>query len=241
LQQREIDALKRACLYSFIPNKLGYCGPPGSWEAFLAFISNPSEEQAPGVKQLLLHFFALHPYLELIAKANEKSAFDPEIIEAYWIGSDLLRNVQFRETQKTILSFQRSGLPRSIAEKKAACLPDGLLPHHSFHVLYVNFISKKVPPLIENLGNCLIQWAEVKSESEKGIEARGIGLFSEGGEFKIQEKAKKILDPFKISPKAGDFVSVHWGNAIEMLSEESLESLKKFTLLNLAALTPQRQ
>ena len=239
MQQREIDALKRACLYSFIPNRLGYCGPLGSWQAFLAFISSPIEEQAPGVKQLLQHFSALHPYLELIARANEKSAFDPEVIDAYWTGSDLLRNVRFREFQKTILSFQRSGLPRSIAEKKAVRLPDGLLPHHSAHVLYVNFISKKVLPVIENLSDCLIQWGEVKSESEKGIEARGIELFSEGGEFKIREKPKKILNPFKISPKAGDFVSVHWGNAIEILSEESLESLKKFTLLNLEALTPK--
>lgn len=241
MQQREIDALKRACLYSFIPNRLGYCGPPGCWEAFSSFIQSPAEGQAPAVRQLLQHFSALHPYLELIAKANEKSAFDPEAIEAYWLGNDLLLNVQFSEFQKTILSFQRSGLPRPIAEKKAACLPACLLPHHSAHVLYVNFISKKVPPLIENLGDCLIQWAEVKSESEKGIEARGIGLFSEGGEFKIREKSKKIQNPFKIKPKPGDFVSVHWGNAIEILSEESLKSLKKFTQLNLGALTPPHQ
>ena len=123
---------------------------------------------------MLQKFSALHPYLLLIAEANNLQPFDEQVIEAYWLGNSLLENVPFREMQKTILSLQKHGLPRRIAEKKAANLPEEMLPHHSMHVLYVNFLSQKVKPLIQNLGNCLIQWGEVQEKTAKGISIKGI-------------------------------------------------------------------
>lgn len=233
---KETDALKRACAYSFPPNRLGYCGPEQSFLFFREFLSNPSEENACKAKEMLKKFSALFPYLELIAKANGKQAFDAEAIEAYWIGNSLLENVSFRETQKAILSFQLHGLPRKIAEEKASNLPDGMPPHHSMHVLYVNFISKKVPALTENLSNCLIQWAKVKEISKNGIKAKGIELFSESKELKIREKEKTIENPFNLQLQEKDFVSVHWGSAIEKISEDEFKRLKKYTSVTIGLL-----
>ena len=122
LQQTEIDSLKKACLYSFPPNRLGYCGPENSWHQFQKFLSSPTEENASEAKELLKRFSALHPYLELIANANRLQPFDKEVVEAYWLGGSLLESVQYAEMQKTILAFQKFGLPRSIAERKAANL-----------------------------------------------------------------------------------------------------------------------
>ncbi len=241
MQQTEIDALKRACTYSFSPNKLGYCGPEGSWQAFGQFLSAPTEQNAVAAKEALRKFYALYPYLELIATANDLQPFDAEVIEAYWIGNGLLQNVQYSELQKTILSFQRFGLPRSIAEKKAAELPDELLPHHSTHVLYVNFINPKVQPVVENLGNCLIQWAEVKGETKKAIKVKGIELFSENGELKLREKEKIVQNPFNLQLKEKDLVTVHWGSVVEKISFDELKRLKKFTEETLAGLKPCNQ
>jgi len=242
LQQSEINALKRACAYSFSPNKLGYCGPEGSWHAFEEFLSAPNTEQnAVAAKEALQKFYALFPYLELIATANDLQPFDAKVIEAYWIGNELLNNVQYSEIQKTILSFQKFGLPRSIAEKKAAELPDALLPHHSMHVLYVNFISPKVKPIIENLGNCLIQWAEVKGEAKNGFKAKGIELFSENGELKLREKEKTVQNQFNLQLQPRDLISVHWQNAVEKISFDELKSLRKFTEGTIEAIKPQCQ
>ena len=179
----------------------------------------------------------MYPYIELIAKANSLELFDPQVIEAYWLGNSLLENVPFNEVQKTILSFQRHGLPRRIAEEKAAKLPDGMLPHHSLHVLYINFISPKVKPIVQNLSNCLVQWAVVLGETKKGIKVKGIELLSEAGELKLKEKEKAIQNPFNLSLNKKDAVSVHWGSAIELISKDQFRNLQRCTIKNLQTLT----
>ena len=234
--QNKIDALKKASLYSIPPNKLGYCGPTESWKVLNSFISNQDEQSAEEVKRLLTGFNALHPYLELIANANGLEPFDAEVIDAYWTGNQLLENVSYEETQKTILSFQHFGLPKSIAEKKASELPDGMLPHHSMHVLYMNFISQKVEPIVKNLSSCIVQWAKVLDETSKGIRIKGIELFAESGELKIGEKEKTIENPFDLQLQPKDLVTVHWGNAIECISKDQLRILKKYTEQTLSAI-----
>ena len=234
MPESNFSSLSRACKYSLIPNELGYCGPEGSFEEFLKFIKSPSAEGAEKVKPLLKEFNALFPYLELIARCNNLEPFNEQVIEAYWVGNSLLKSVSKRELQKTVLSFQSFGLPRSIAEKKAAELPNSMLPHHSFHVLYVNFISQKVKPIVQNLGECIVQWGSVLEESEKGIAVKGLSLFSESGELKLREKERILKNPFKLELNKADLVSVHWGNVVEKLSEEQENQLKKYTELTLS-------
>lgn len=229
MQPKEIDALKRACLYSIPPNRLGYCGPKGSWQAFEEFLSSPIQENALAAKSALVQFRALVPYLELIAEQNGMRPFDAEVIEAYWLGSPLLESISYKAIQGTILSLQKHGLPRHIAEKKASQLPEGILPHHSMHVLYINFISQKVPALIQNLSSCLVQWGEVQETNSSGITLKGIELISESGELKLREKTKAVQNPFSLDPQANDLVTVHWNQAIQTISQEQKRFLQKYT------------
>ena len=238
MPESDFSPLIRACKYSLIPNELGFCGPEGSFREFLKFIEAPSPEGAERVTPLLRGFNALFPYLDLIARCNELGPFSEQVVEAYWIGNSLLESVTKRELQKTVLSFQKFGLPRSIAEKKAVELPNGLLPHHSFHVLYVNFISQKVKPIVQNLGNCIVQWAKVTEQTDKGIVAKGFSLFSESNELKLREKKKTLKNPFKLELNNGDLISVHWGNAVEKLSEEQAKQLRHYSELTLEGLKP---
>ncbi|MBN2066943.1 MAG: hypothetical protein JW744_00565 [Candidatus Diapherotrites archaeon] len=236
MQQTELDALRKACLYSLPPNQLGYCGPKQSWQSFQEFLSTPSDALVPKTKGLLSEFYAMFPYLELIAEANSLEPFSQEVIEAYWVGNSLLENIPHSKTQETILSFAKHGMPKSIAERKASGLPQGLLPHHSMHVLYVNFINPDVKPLVQNLSSCLIQWAEVKSLSKKGVEVKGIELISESGELKLREKIKTVQNQFSLGLKPKDLITVHWNSAIESISKDSLKNLKKFTDRTLAGI-----
>lgn len=233
--------MKKACLYSIPPNRLGYCGPENSWHHFQKFLSRPTEENASEAKELLKRFNALHPYLELIASANRLQPFDKEVVEAYWLGGNLLESVQYTEMQKTILNFQNFGLPRSIAERKAANLPDGMLPHHSMHVLYVNFISPKVKPFVQNLSKCLVQWATVKGQTNKGIRVKGVELLLESKELKLRESEKIVQNPFNLELHPRDLVSVHWKNAIEKISSDEVKDLKNCTEKALSAIRPDSQ
>jgi hydrogenase maturation factor len=233
---RIFEALTRASKYSFITNKLGYCGKEGSFSLLQDFIDAPSAEKEAAVKTALESFFGLHSYLKLIARCNNLEPFDERVIEAYWIGNRLLERVSLEALRETILSgLVQSGLPKQIAEKKASQLSPLMQPHHSFHVLHINFITKKLAPLVKNLSDCLIQWAEVKAVEEKKFLVKGIELLEEGCELKLKEREKRIGKGFALSAEKGDFVSVHWNSAIEILDEEQLKNLKKFTLKNLLA------
>jgi len=241
LSQEEINALKKACLYSIPPNWLGYCGPKDSFKAFQDFLSNPSQQNALAAKQQLQGFNALFPYLELIASENKLEPFSSEVVEAYWLGNSLLENISYHSIQQTILSLQKHGLPRSIAKKKASNLPNGVLPHHSMHVLFINFINPNVKPLIQNLSNCLIQWGTVQSTTTKGIRVKGVELFSESNQLKLREKIKTVQNPFSLDLKPKDLLTVHWGNAIEKISQDQQKNLKHFTEKTLTSISQSYQ
>jgi len=232
-----MDPLQFASAYSYITNKLDYCGKTGAYAELLDYIRAPSEEKHGHIKQLLSSFYGLRSYLQLIAESNEKDWLDFEVLESYWLGNKLLENVSLSDFQKTILSLQQFGLPRSLAEKKASLLPAGLLPHHSAHVLYVNFITPKLKPLIKNLSNCTILWAKVEGQKFDGrIIAKGVELVLQNRAFALREKKLLLANPFNLKVERKDFVSVHWNNAIALIEENQLENLKKFTMRNIEAI-----
>ncbi len=96
-------------------------------------------------------------YLKLIAQnTGHKDAFDPAVVEAYWIGSDLLDRVEVRQFHASI--EQRFG--KQVSQKQLEYLlgkaPAGARPHHSFNVFHLlRLIQEKTHPLYHT-ENCRI-------------------------------------------------------------------------------------
>lgn len=235
MHANELEAIRKACLYSLPPNKLGFCGEEQSWLSFQKFLSNPTEESLFNAKNSLQSFNALFPYLELIAEENSLNPFDGEVIEAYWIGNRLLENISLGAMQKTVLSFQKFGLPKRIVKQKAFSITEDMTPHHSFHVLHVNFISKKVKPVVKNLSNCLVLWGKVKKIEKGKIVALCPELFLESNQLKLRECEKRLENPFNLSPSKSTLVSVHWENAVEEISQKMFKDLRNYSFKNLEA------
>lgn len=232
-----INSLILACKYCFAPNQLGYCGPSGAHREFLDFIESPSAEEEKKIKGLFRRFYALYPYLALIAEKNNLQAFDEKAVEAYWLGSRLLNKVKENDIKNLILhEFSKPGLlPKNIAAKKAENLPKGIKLNHSFHVLYINSIAPKPAPLVNNLDKCLISWGKVEKPQKRNFLVKGTKLIFENNEFKLLEKRKKIAKGFVENVKRKDFVAVHWNKAVELLDEEKLDNLINYTGKNLRA------
>jgi len=232
-----MNSLELACRYSLPPNKLGYCGPQECSALLEKFIESPASADIEKVKKALGEFHALMPYIELIAEKNEMQAFDKEVLEAYWIGNSLLERVEAKDLQKLVLKdFLGKGfLPRGIAEEKAGSVKEGMTAHHSFHVLHINFLNSELSAIVKNISDCLVQWGEVKDVTVKGLRVKGVELFREGNELKLREKIKTVENPYSLEAGERDFVSVHWGQAIQVLSKDELSELKKYTLKNLEA------
>ena len=80
--------------YAFPPNNLQYCGPLTA-ATMHNYLSVDLAE--PELRDILEQFETLYPYLACIAEANNiPDPFDMRVIEAYWIGNDLLKKVSMK-------------------------------------------------------------------------------------------------------------------------------------------------
>lgn len=96
-------SLQHACKYSLTPHELGFCGPKKNCSEILQKSKNKKQ-----IKSTLKKFPAVYHYCKEIAKANKiKDSLREDVLEAYWIGNDLLKKAQYK---------------------------NGGYPHHSYHV-----------------------------------------------------------------------------------------------------------
>src|SRR6187431_2111543 len=76
--------------YAYGPNRFGYCGPDDADELLEAGAAG----QDRVLRALAQRFEGAYPYLALIARsAGIADPLDRRVVEAYWLGNDLLRAV----------------------------------------------------------------------------------------------------------------------------------------------------
>src|ERR1700720_3436122 len=80
----------------FMPNRLSYCGPVGDNRTLFDY--GIAGQADGGLTPLLKRFTGALPYLQLIARANAiPDPFDVRVVEAYWLGNELLEHVEVRQ------------------------------------------------------------------------------------------------------------------------------------------------
>jgi hypothetical protein len=224
--------------YGFMPNRLRYCGGDDN-RALLDY--GTAGVTDGGLRDLLGRFTGALPYLQLIARANRiADAFDARVVEAYWLGNELLEGVEVRQLYDALLERfgkQLQGRTRELVLGKA---PAGAHPHHSFHVLDVHSRVGDLPATLETLESCRVSWGHVHAV--------------EGGELVVDRQplhltdGKLVLDTarrervvrqvggrgFADSAVPGDWVSLHWGWVCEVLTERQRANLERYTRHHLA-------
>jgi len=111
--------------YAYPPNELGYCGPDDA-SVLLRRGSLDAEQQ---IARHARQFEGAWPYLEIIASAaGIADPLDVRVVEAYWIGNDLLDNV---DPESLVAQLQE----RFVGQTGASWVPGSA--HHSFHVFAV--------------------------------------------------------------------------------------------------------
>ncbi len=237
--------------YAFMPNKLQYCGGDQNAAIFeLTAINDPDGT----LNFALREFETLYPYLKLIAAANKISdPFDPAVVEAYWLGNELLNNVQMKNLYNHFVDGLKlkKRMKLDQFENIVAKIPRGAIPHHSFHVfnIWQRTGHTASAHTIETMDNCRIGWGKIIDigENELVIETKKLQLadaFGATGTATVTvqfspPQIKKIIykmfgESFIKNPQIGDWVSCHWGWACDVLTLKQVENLKKYTLHNLA-------
>ncbi len=231
-----MDPIELVAKYSFITNKLRYCGPHDSYLRFLDYIKNPSKQLGEEIKSYIKRFEGLQPYLHLIAKKHNLNEFDHKVVEAYWLGNDLLDEFNQEDLKEIIKALSERGLPKSYAEKLCTNIPN-MTPHHSFNVIYVGVgkVTGSVKFNIKNINNCLIRLGEIVEVTNNKVTVKQKPYVYDENKLILSEETEEELDylPDFVSLSKGDIVSIHWNFVVDKLNTEQHNNLIKYTNYNI--------
>lgn len=232
----DITGLALCTRYSYPPNSLSLCGPDKQ-EDLKWYSSNLQADK--GTVEILTLFSTLYPYLKLISSQNNISdPFDPRVIEAYWIGNELLYRVSERQfalhlSDKLHLKKKISRIDLTNILNK---LDEGALPNHAFHVtnIYKRTGHLEIPHSVKTMDACLVNWGKVNNISDEFISVSTQSLKEDKGKLIFQKKERKIMwqgekDFLKNVIKKGDFISYHWGYICHKLTKSNLKNLIYYT------------
>ncbi len=232
--------------HAFMPNSLGYCGPDDRG-AILSHLQGTAA--SPKLLKVLKSFEAAYPFVKLIGKSTGRQPFDYRVSEAYWIGNELLGLVppaDFYTFSHNTLQKRR----RSEVKKVFKTLGTGVRPHHTFHVMSTYATSsvldgpnlnsdsaKKIGALVDS---CRISWGRVTRVGKKELTVSYKPVMLEEREFSLAEPiTKKVRYEKEVKPfetvKIGDWVSLHWNFACEVLRPAQVRNLSKFTAADIVS------
>ncbi len=245
LVDRRLDGPLLFARFAFPPNRLGLCGPEsGQTLPDRVRSGRPDAE----LVHLARQFEGAYPYLELIAAANAiADPLDASVVEAYWLGNDLLGRVGPRALHDDLTDrFRPRTRPREWRWLEAKA--DGpSAVHHSFHVLEIlpriGLLRGGLPPdLVGVLERCLVRPARVV----------GVGT-AVGGSLDVELAPLELVDgrlrfgPARLTHLPalngdgfgdiflpGDHVAIHWDRVCGRLDPVQAARLAAVTERNLA-------
>lgn len=227
----DTKSLQLTSRFSFPPNHFGYCGLDSASIAFSKCITSGDCESVPGE---IPHFKGLYPYLKTIAEVTGLDYLDYKVIEAYWLGGDLLS--QFKPEHYAILikHLKAQNLPDFFIDEVAKNQPKVFIPLHLFNVIHIGVgkITGSVETNIDNINHCMIRWGTVtKIDRENHTITISLNSLKQvGKQFAISNTPTTIsYNPNFLSPKIGDTIAAHWKSAVKILTAKEQNNLSHWT------------
>ncbi len=236
---RSVAGTTRFIRYAFMPNRLHFCGGDDN-RTILEYALAAVRE--PPLEKMLAKFAGAVPYLKLIARNNGiADPFDERVVEAYWIGNELLERVEIRDFYASLRErYSRQLTPKTL-ELVAGKAPAGARPHHSFHVLDVwRTVDRLSGDVLATLDNCRISWGKVvRTEGGELLVLRQPLILVDGklclGEERHERVARQIDGRgFADNAQPGDWVSLHWGWVCEVITPQQQRALAYWTAYHIA-------
>jgi uncharacterized protein DUF6390 len=226
--------------FAYPPNELGYCGPDNA-SVLLATNSAAEQQIAEHARQ----FEGAWSYLEIIAAtAGIADPLDPRVVEAYWIGNELLDNVD-----PDALVAQ---LRERFGDQSGASWVPGL-PHHGFHVFavypWVGLLRRGTgnDVALSVLEQCRIRWGQVVELDGGRVRVQARPLVLADGRLELGPPGEQSaawsmagrslltsVDPHRPPVAVGDQVAMHWDWVCDVLSPAQVAALESRTADQLA-------
>ncbi len=251
------QGLSTCARYSFAPNSLHYCGPEKQTDIRAYVISGQNDQ---GLFEILNRFETLYKYLQLIGTENNiRDPFDRRVVEAYWLGNDLLQKTKYQPLAKLLndgLQLKKKLTLRQL-QSSLSKLDQGVA-HHTFHVLNIfrRTGHHAIPQTLETMDNCRISWGRILNQKSsvswrikmqkdlakpdpasqdnlkfKNYSVEIVPLIYQGYRLMLGKPEIRDVLSIALEPKVGDWVSVHWGYVCEVLTLRQVRNLKYYTEL----------
>lgn len=207
--------------YAYPPNELGYCGPAGA-EAMLA------PDATDDIERRARLFEGAWTYLELLAEAaGLDDPLDVAVVDAYWVGGDLLDDVDPAALVARLedrFRGQVGGTWREASERARA--------HHTFQVFEVypwaRLLREGRPPgpALRVLDRCRIRVGEVLAVTGEAVTVATRPLAWDGSRVSeaaaVTETARWSVDGSSLIdvPAVGALVALHWDWVCEKVTAE---------------------
>jgi len=248
MSSKTCDGAILAARHSFMPNRLGYCGPDENEILLDACVTNKRSKE---LLSALVAFKGAQPYLRFIAESQGLHTFDYRVVEAYWIGNDLLDNIPRAAFYAHLKERLEKKFPKEHIKRLFESRPFATFPHHALHVFNAFSTMGTVPDAFANavgsdeqvgelMDKCRISWGKVLSSDKDGkltVEYEPVqrqnGVLSFGQSIYTEVISRIAGNSFMQDVKPGDWISVHWGFACSPLSPQQVTNLKKYTLMDM--------
>ncbi|MDQ3306367.1 MAG: DUF6390 family protein [Actinomycetota bacterium] len=225
--------------YAFMPNHLGYCGGNEHEVLFEHAAAGQSDQR---LAPMLAKFTGAFPYLQTIAAANHLAdPFDARVVEAYWLGNELLEHVEAAALYRSLDERFGRQLTGRVRDQVLQKPPQGARPHHLFHVLDVYRHLEHEGIAMATMESCRISWGQVGAVegTELVVRRQPLVLSPEGklalGEAVDARVLRSISDRgFADEVTVGDWVAIHWGWTCEVLDQRKLSNLRRWSQHHLA-------
>ncbi|MFD9681502.1 DUF6390 family protein [Rhodococcus sp. NPDC059969] len=211
--------------YAYPPNELGYCGPDDP----SVLLRQAHGISASGDRDRARQFDGAWPYLEALAvSAGIDDPLDSRVIEAYWVGGDLLDSLDSGK----LLQHLRTAFGK---RENTGFLPvlgdrDRALAHHSFHVLlvypWVKLLRKRGEVPLSVLQNCRIRWGVVEDVGEEHALVISSPLEFDGEKLAhgtpVAQRVRWSVDGRSLAatPVPGAVVTMHWDWLCDSITAE---------------------
>jgi len=195
---------------------------PERGQALLRFLENPQDiTTIKQAEETLEQFKILFPYLSLIGRINGLEPFSQEVVEAYFIGNKLLRNVPIVETRRVV---------NQIYSQEVSLVPD-FVPHHNWHLLTVLPQTQGMSIPLSLFNFCMVKLGKIQAIHQDKVTVRAWKLSVTKGKLNIGWIDESIpRDTILIDElELGDKVAIHWRYICEKLSSKQAQHLEEYT------------
>ena len=218
--------------YAFMPNHLGYCGGNDNDVLFEHAVTGQADA---ALAPLLVKFTGAFPYLRTIATANGiADPFDRRVVEAYWLGNELLERVDATALYRSLEERFGRQLTGKLRQEVLRKPPQGARPHHLFHVLDV-YRRLEAEVGMTAMDSCRVSWGQVRAVEGAALVVDRQPLALVQGRLElgpaVPERALRTLDGhgFTDDVSMGDWISIHWGWACEVLDARRLANVRRWS------------